>query len=126
MSHYDLTNHIREFPLGMRDWYKLLELAEAYGWKPKGTTFHKALNPVAAQWKNWSGNYHSFDNPLVDEDDAKNMAKAIKKALKDLSEERVKKNLDDMTLTEVWSGKEFKKFLKDFIKFCNEGCFIIR
>lgn len=125
MSHYDLTNTKNEFYFSVMEWHKILELAQKYGWKPKGTSSNRIMKSFAGNWDNWDGNYFSFDNQLVDEDDAKNLGEALKKALKEIPNVRSIKTLDKMSLLEIWSGNKFKTHLRKFITFCEEGIFII-
>ena len=126
MSHYDFTNNKRVFSFGIREWHKTVELAENYGWSPKGTVENRIMKSFAGKWDNWNGNYFAFDCQLVEEDDAINLAQALKKALSDIPNRRPKKISDKMTLLEFWSGKGFVSYLKRFIRFCEEGIFIIR
>lgn len=125
MSHYDLTNTKSDFFFSVMEWHKILELAQKYGWKPKGTSSNRIMKSFAGNWDNWDGNYFSFDNQLVDEDDAKNLGEALRKALKDIPNVRPNKTLEKMSLLELWSGRRFKKHLRNFIKFCEEDIFII-
>ena len=125
MSHYDLTNIKSEFYFSVMEWHKILELAQKYGWNPKGTSSNRIMKSFAGNWGNWDGNYFSFDNQLVDEDDARNLGEALKKALSDIPNVRPVKTLDKMSLLEIWSGMKFKRHLRKFIKFCEEGIFII-
>ncbi len=126
MSHYDLTNNNGEYYFSVRDWHKVLELAKEYGWKPKGTSVNRIMKSFAGNWDNWDGNYFDFSNQLVDEDDARNLAKALRAAMKDIPKRRPNKDSDKMTLLELWSGSKFRLYLKRFILFCEEGLFIIR
>jgi len=126
MSHYDLTNIKGEYHFVVRDWHKVLDLAKEYGWIPKGTEVNRIMKSFAGHWDNWDGNYFTFDNQLVAEEDAKNLAKALRAALKDVPKKRVNKSLDDMTLLELWSGSKFRQYIKGFVLFCEEGLFIIR
>lgn len=126
MSHYDFINNNGEFYFCVRDWHKVFDLAKEYGWKPKGTSSNRIMKSFAGKWDNWDGNYFSFDSQLVDEDDAKNLAKALRAAIKDIPKRRPNKMSDEMTLLEYWSGSKFRLYLKKFILFCEEGLFIIR
>src|SRR6266550_1306327 len=118
MSHYDFINNEHDFYLGVREWHKVLDLAKEYGWNPKGTSANRIMKSYAGNWDNWNGDYFKFDSQLVDEDDAKNLAKALRKALKDIPKKRVNKSIDDMTLLELWSGSKFRLYLKRFVLFC--------
>jgi hypothetical protein len=125
MSHYDFTNIKSEFYFSVMEWHKILELAQKFGWKPKGTSSNRIMKSFAGNWDNWDGNYFSFANQLVDEDDAKNLADALKRAIKDIPNVRPNISTDKMSLLELWSGRKFKKHLRKFITFCEEGIFII-
>ncbi len=126
MSHYDLINNNGEFYFSVRDWHKVLELAKQYGWKPKGTSVNRIMKSFVGNWDNWDGNYFDFSSQLVDEDDAKNIAKALRAAMKDIPKRRPNKDSFKMTPLELWSGSKFRLYLKRFILFCEQGLFIIR
>lgn len=126
MSHYDFTNIKGEYHFVVRDWHKVFDLAKEYGWIPKGTSSNRIMKSFYGRWDNWDGNYFDFSNQLVDEDDAKNLAKALRAAMKDIPKRRPNRLSDDLTLLEHWSGSKFRMYLKKFILFCEEGLFIIR
>jgi hypothetical protein len=69
-----------ELQLGGSTWSLCLRLAEAYGWKPTGTTAPKRRSRVK-----WSGGYDSSDGQGVTARDAADLATALERAAKDPS-----------------------------------------
>ena len=86
---YELK-HIRaniagRFDCSIDTWPMLLDLAEKYGWEPMGTTAELGLvGQPDHDPADWSGTYFSNETQVVKEEDARNMATALHKALQDL------------------------------------------
>jgi len=115
-------------------WSRLLNLAEKYGWRAKGTK-----NPE--NWddgKEWDGNYWWNSGQTIEDDDAKLLAVALKKALEKIPDEENKqasKNYQEMInwkkydgsipLEDIFSGKNSKQCIQKFIEFCEKGGFEI-
>ncbi len=87
---YDLRNRRGDyFAWRMSDYPRVLDLAEAYGWQPQGTTNSlivvDGLGVVGgASPEDWDGRYTSNDYQIVSETDAANMARALEQALDDI------------------------------------------
>ena len=67
-------------------WWKVLQLAQEYGWQPTGTqapTFTLADGTVEAV-EGWSGTYLSNSYQRVGDEDAANIAEALRRALGDI------------------------------------------
>ena len=73
---YYLENAYRSFPLSIFRYHNFLDFAVLYGWVPMGT--------VKTEVSEWSGKYHSNGDQQVTGDDARNMAAALRKGLKDI------------------------------------------
>jgi hypothetical protein len=56
-------------------WFRILALAEAYGWEPTGTE-------APPDDPSWNGNYTSNDAQVVTETDARQLAEALERALR--------------------------------------------
>ena len=137
---YDLyNNNNKYFRFNFYWWKYVLTIAINYGWKPKGT-----INDE----DNWeSMDYVTNSAQIVEEDDAKNLAKALRSSMIDIPSTRIayksitinscddfyekiktyKKQFKD-DLGEAFagfSGTEAKNYLHEFIEFCEEGGFSI-
>lgn len=124
----DVNGKYKNFRFTCFSWRKVLDLAYRHGWKPKGTKPSEIFK--ISGWDphkhKWCGTYFSNDWQLVDEKDAKNLAGGLKKALKEVSNNRINlKDVDKITSLEYWSGKENKEYIKKFIDFCESGGFYI-
>jgi hypothetical protein len=73
---YDLRNEKREFRFKINLWPKVLKLALAYGWIPRGT-----LPGELYDWDEWDGSYLNNENQKVTHKDAINLAEALEIAL---------------------------------------------
>ena len=62
----------------MFNWIFYLNLADAYGWKPKGT-----LPPENYDDEVWYGRYDSKEGQIVSEQDAKSLIEALYDAIND-------------------------------------------
>ena len=76
---YDLMSESgADHRLSNAGWALLLNLAEAYEWKPQGS-----LPPEDLDAAEWAGDYDSNDGERVSREDAKAMADALERALAD-------------------------------------------
>ena len=84
---YDLSNLDTgdDYRFNIHGWGPILSLAEKYGWQPAGT--------VLPGDKDWEGSYYSNDGQIVQYQDAQNIAKALEKALPNLSDVRKMPNM---------------------------------
>ena len=126
---YDLFNDNSEINFHFNDWHNILELAQQYGWSPKGTV------PGNFTYEdNWNGSYFGNAWQYVLPDDAINIGKAFNSEIKidgesfvDLDElisnqEELYDNFSIELLLKKFSGKGSRILVKKFIAFCNEGC----
>ena len=146
---YDLTNSKgQEFRFDTTDFPKVLNLAEYFGWEPMGTILNIVSHKLNFQNKddirdgtiqviephgNWG--YTTNYWQLVVQKDAFNLAKALKTAVKALTEEsffsdeEIKEGFDGdgdcdiIFLIKYFSIKNGKEYLEDFIHFCMGGEF---
>ena len=81
---YDIGNAKRQMHLNAGGWTALLQLAHDYGWKPQGTTASSRC--LEASDRVWNGNYTSNDGQIVEAEDARAMAEALRRALRDFPE----------------------------------------
>ncbi|HOD62055.1 MAG TPA: hypothetical protein PKG96_08140 [Bacilli bacterium] len=142
---YDLFNDNSEINFHFNDWHNILELAQQYGWSPKGTV------PGNFTYEdNWNGSYFGNAWQYVLPDDAINIGKALELAILDFPEpgtyvpfnseikidgesfvdldelisnqEELYDNFSIELLLKKFSGKGSRILVKKFIAFCNEGC----
>jgi hypothetical protein len=76
---FDLSGEGGYFRAGIMSWSPLLEAAEAFGWQPAGTL--PPREPEDFPPDKWSGGYHSNDYQAVTDADARNLAKALRRAI---------------------------------------------
>jgi len=118
----DLLGKKGRFGLTWSGWTEILDLAHIYGWEPKGTV----KSDIYDQNQKWSGTYFSNNWQLVTKEDAFNIANALRKALKDLKDKKIKTKEDKKTKSlSNWQRKGNIKVINDFIKFCESGSFEI-
>jgi hypothetical protein len=125
-------------------WALALNLAEAYGWVPAGTTMPYATEEEAADWR---GNYDTNDEQRVSAADAAALAAALETAVTadDYAiqlctlDERLfhsreepppavipgKWQLPERQRLTQSDFEEFREHLRDFAAFCREGSFRI-
>ena len=109
---YDLLGFNKdEFRWTGSDWFRVLDLAQLFGWSPQGT--------INDEIKNWKGGYFSNDYQLVTKDDAKCLAGALKKALNNPEKVSIPDNLDSLL-----RGSS-EDYLREFIDFCMNDAFVI-
>ena len=151
---YDLFNPYTAISrkLSNEFWCKALDLAELYGWQPIGTEPPSTLDfhELNAEW---DGTYLTNDGQMIKANDALSLAAALEDALKDISDAKPKVDwspmlwmeedypdwlspeeieiIDDGLLEivrvnplEYFAGDE-KYHLKQFIRFCRLGDFIV-
>ena len=126
---FDLSNYKgQEFRVHYFYFRKILALAEYFGWEPMGTVLGDG----------WDGTYVSNDWQQVLEEDAFNLAKALKTAVKALPDEsffsdreieegpsRSDGDCEIIFLIKYFSGKKWRNYLDNFSYFCMGGEFII-
>jgi hypothetical protein len=116
---FDLTNSKgQEFRFNFVDFPKVLTLAKYFGWEPMGT----------ALGDGWEDSHLSNECQHLLEEDAFNLANALKTAVKTLPDEKDIELVDPMFmddgiifLIKYFSGKKWKTNLEDFIHFCTGG-----
>lgn len=107
---YDLSSKKKSkndyYRFNIWGWGKVLELAEKYGWNPKGTVIEDNTQTL------WEGYYTSNDGQLVTDEDVLEIKKALELALGD----------KDYTKREA---KEWISHIEGFTKFLENGAFYI-
>ena len=127
----DLLGRRGDFRFSGGSWWWILKLAYDYGWKPKGTRPSQITTDCDV--KEWDGSYFFNMFQEVDAADAKNIARALEKVIKDIPDKPNRKahwlarhdKDEKVTPFEYWSGKVRKRYIKAFIKFCKAGAFNI-
>ena len=147
----DLRGAGRTKRFSITSWCKVLQLAQEYGWQPAGTqapTFMLADGTIETA-ENWSGTYFDNSYQRVSDEDAANIAEALRRALSDIpdfdtdekwvklppsnpfermmAEQGFEMSGPNLSLTplEFFSG-EAKQQVEDFIAYCQAGWFLIR
>src|SRR5215475_9360025 len=109
---YDLHNkHGDYFCASGGSWEFLLDTARKHGWEPSGTLapeFDEGGETSASDRASWTGGYFSNDFQRVSDNDARNIAAALRKALK----------TDKFTSQSEW-------FIRHFTAYCQNGSFVI-
>lgn len=116
---FDLRRRGGHMNLSMSTWTTLLNLAQQYGWEPMGTEVNVAsaradawaageeFDPDALYWR---GSYLCTFGDIVDDQDAKNLAAALKRFLAEYP-------TDEALLGKVWTvyaPDYYVRGLKDF------------
>lgn len=105
---YDLTNNEGDyFRANVGAWGFLLDTAQKHGWKPAGTLAPEYMTSEAERAA-WDGDYCSNDYQRVSDDDARNMAAALRKALR----------ADEFSHEDEW-------YVRHFVAYCQNGSFEI-
>lgn len=118
-------------------WVKLIRLAEHYGWQPADTTIPES----ELKWMpngQWNGNYTTNDGQTVTLADARSLAAALDRAVRDIPSENViaqyrepsggiqilpnPPNISDL---DWFCGPETKDRIREFVSFCYAGEFQI-
>ena len=97
------------FGFNWAGWRSALELAEAHGWQPAGT--EPPIDPETGGEldRSWDGDYFSNGNQLVTGEDAADLARALERALPEMSSEDPR-----------WNA-----LILEFVRFCRTGEFRI-
>lgn len=120
----DLIGPGRFFQWNIRCWCNVLELGEQYGWKGTGTG-----PPRGRLVSEWTGrireaSYGSNDGARFYARDAKALAEALSRALRDIPEKELPRGREPKTPLEFFAGWG-KPDLRRFIRFCRKGSFRI-
>lgn len=132
-----------------KSWVKALRLAQFYGWQPMGTHPPSIYRHHGLPAANWTGSYFKHDGQMVKAEDVLSLRCALEKALDDIPDSRyrveddlpewfspmeraiIEEGVESMLLDllaknpfEYFAGPE-KRHLKEFIKFCQSGSFLI-
>jgi hypothetical protein len=118
-------------------WQKLLRLAERYGWHPAGTT----VSQEELKWMpdgKWNGGYTTNDGQIVIAADARNLAEALERAVRDIPTEdviaqhrapsggiQILPNPPAISDLDWFCGNETKAKIREFISYCSAGEFQI-
>jgi hypothetical protein len=146
----DLRSKHGEISFNNSSWGHLLKMAGVYGWEPAGTLaphltnrdgqrVDDGCNPVddAEYEASWNGAYFYNEGQSVTDEDARNLANAIERALPDVPDQDVLGDkatvhpsgargvsLETPVNPFEWFGGR-KEQLRDFIVFCRAGGFSI-
>jgi len=116
---------------------KLLRLAERYGWKPAGTTLSEAELKWMPDGK-WDGNYTTNGGQTVAPTDARSLAEALDRAVRDIPSQdviaqhrapsggiQILPNPPAISDLHWFCGDETKAKIREFIAYCYAGEFQI-
>lgn len=135
-----------EYGFSVMSWYKLLNLGFMCGWVPAGT-----LPPTDYDDdEDWDGRYHSGEGQWITHEDALALAASLEGGLDDIPDldlgEPIRKPLrlgefdlylnEEETIEHVttrytknpfeyFSGSQRKARLREFIRFCRRGGFVV-
>lgn len=97
-------------------WAKALELAQSYGWQPKGTRPPSGLDLYELKVE-WDGRYLTNDGQTVKTEDALSLAAALEKSLEDLPDDNLPMDWASMFQLEddlpEWLSPEEKEFIEE-------------
>jgi hypothetical protein len=126
-----------DFGWDVFSWQKLLRLAESYGWRPAGTTLPEA----ELKWMpdgRWDGSYTSNDGQTVVAADARSLAEALDRAVRDIPSEdviaqhrapsggiQIFPNPPAISDRDWFCTDDTKTRIREFISFCYGGEFQI-
>jgi hypothetical protein len=128
-------------------WQKLMNLAQLYGWQPRGTIAPPDWNPEAGD-SEWDGSYDFYVGEWVNDADAWAMAQALLSALDDLPDITMPDRVIETEIEEIdregevsisfhiieanrtlnlfeTFGGQYKTDLKAFLRFARQGGFHI-
>jgi hypothetical protein len=108
-------------------WVKLLSLGLFYGWRPMGTRVPSITELHGLIDDYWDGTYLTNDGQIVVREDALLLGIALERSLDDIPDfnlEYYPLDLNQINPFEFFAGEE-KQRLKEFIKFCRLGSFLI-
>jgi hypothetical protein len=97
-------------------WAKALELAQLYGWQPKGTRppSHLDFYELCAEW---DGRYLTNDGQTVKAEDARLLATALERSLDDLPNENLPTDWNAMVQPEddlpEWLSPDEREFIEE-------------
>jgi hypothetical protein len=97
-------------------WAKALELAQSYGWQPRGTRppSHLDFSELGAEW---DGRYLTNDGQTVNAEDALSLAASLQRSLDDISDENLPMDWGSMLQLEddlpEWLSPEEKEFIEE-------------
>lgn len=128
------------FSWGFPAWYKVLELADLYGWERTGTVAPASVLTGLGGPCPWDATYETTEGQLVLGEDAANLSTALARALADvpLREPPHRRVLievgaihvvmDDPALDPVlfFGGLEYRDRLRRFVTYAAAGAFEIR
>ena len=97
-------------------WAKALELAQSYGWQPRGTRppSHLDFHELEAEW---DGRYLTNDGQTVGAEDALSLAASLQRSLDDISDENLPLDWGSILQLEddlpEWLSPEEKEFIEE-------------
>jgi hypothetical protein len=97
-------------------WAKALELAQSYGWQPRGThpPSHLDFYELEAEW---DGRYLTNDGQTVSAEDALSLAASLQRSLDDISDENIPMDWGSLLQLEddlpEWLSPEEKEFIEE-------------
>ena len=97
-------------------WAKALELAQSYGWQPRGTRppSHLDFHELEAEW---DGRYLTNDGQTVSAEDALSLAASLQRSLDDISDENLPLDWGSILQLEddlpEWLSPEEKEFIEE-------------
>lgn len=115
----DLSGRGGFFQWNNAAWRNVLKLGQRFGWEPTGTG-----PPRGVAKSRWSGTYVSNDGALFCAQDARNLANALARALKEIPAKPYRKRGRSQTFLETFGGWGRPTVTK-FIRFCRKGNFRI-
>lgn len=139
----DLTSESGDYlRFGGFGWAIILELAERFGWEPRGTLPPEGLEEADDEpMEPWDGdNYGSNDGQIVTAEDAAAIADALQAALSDPEASAVlaemgavqRQQVEQMVPPEVAASfaalpsfEQYRPTIESFIAFCRKGRFRI-
>lgn len=122
-----LTNDKAEMNLTNSGWARALQTAHDHGWVPRGTALPEIPDMEYAD--DWDGGYATSDGQTVEEEDAKEFANALLRAVNE--GERVQETLTSrqsgvgVVSVSADAAKRHSKFLSDLAAFAQQGAFSI-
>ncbi len=139
---FSLGSKAGQFSATNTTWYHILNMAVQYGWEPVGTSASRFdyCNDVpigeGETRSDWDGGYTTNDYQVVEDEDARNMADALERALPDIPDvcamtDKISNRGTPYETVDMripvnhfeWFSGERKGYLKRFIAFARTGCF---
>jgi hypothetical protein len=125
--HLSSQSAISRQKFSRESWTKLLSLGMFYGWQPMGTRVPSMTELHGFHDEVWDGTYLTNDGQIVVAEDALALGMALEKSLDDIPDfnlEVYPLDLNQVNPFEYFAG-DGKLQLRDFIKFCRLGSFLI-